>query len=136
LVHELLEPAPVLGAVGLLRHCSGRHLARIGALVAPLEMSGATVVVAAGARDVPLVLVLGGVARAEGQHGEAFRIGPGAHLGADTLLDGGPAPWTVTSVTAMRLAVIERRNFVELLVAAPVIAGRVLRAVREDLNGG
>jgi CRP-like cAMP-binding protein len=50
------------------------------------------------------------------------------------LLDGGPAAWTVTAVTGMRLGVIERRNFLELLVAAPVIARRVLVAAREDLH--
>jgi CRP-like cAMP-binding protein len=133
-VHDPVEPAAVLGAVGLLRYCSARHLARIGALMAPLEVRAATVVVAAGARDVPLVLVLGGVARAEGHDGHAIRIGPGAHLGADMLLDGGPAAWTVTAVTGMRLGVIERRNFLELLVAAPVIARRVLVAAREDLH--
>jgi CRP-like cAMP-binding protein len=132
LVHDPVEPAAVLGAVGLLRYCSARHLARIGALVAPLEVSAATVVVAAGARDVPLVLVLGGVARAEGHDGDAFRIGPGGHVGADTLLDGGPAAWAVTAVTPMRLGVIERRNFLELLVAAPMIARRVLVAARQD----
>jgi CRP-like cAMP-binding protein len=135
-VHDLVEPEAVLGAVGLLRYCSARHLARIGALAAPLEVPAATVVVTAGARDVPLVLVLGGVARAEGHDRDAFRIGPGAQLGVDTLLDGGPAAWTVTAVTGMRLGVIERRNFLELLVADPVIARRILVAVREDLDGG
>jgi CRP-like cAMP-binding protein len=134
-VHDPVEPEAVLGAVGLLRYCSARHLARIGALAAPLEVPAATVVVAAGARDVPLVLVLGGVARAEARDGGTIRIGPGAHLGADTLLDGGPAGWTVTAVTPMRLGVIERRNFLELLVAAPVIARRVLVAARQDPHG-
>jgi hypothetical protein len=126
LVHDPVEPAAVLGAVGLLRYCSARHLARIGALMAPLEVRAATVVVAAGARDVPLVLVLGGVARAEGHDGHAIRIGPGAHVGADMLLDGGPAAWTVTAVTGMRLGVIERRNFLALLTH-PWVAGWPIR---------
>jgi CRP-like cAMP-binding protein len=130
------EPLVLLGAVGLFRYCSARHLARIGALAAPFEVCAATVVVSAGARNVPLVLVLAGMARARGRDADAIAVGPGAHFGADTLLDGGPAPRTVTAVTRMRLAVIERRNFLELLLATPVLARRVLVAASEDLHRG
>jgi CRP/FNR family transcriptional regulator, cyclic AMP receptor protein len=63
-------------------------------------------------------------------------LGPGAHFGAVTLLDGGPAPLTVTAVTSMRLAVLERANFMELLRAAPLVAVRILTAVGEQLRRG
>jgi CRP-like cAMP-binding protein len=130
------EPQALLGAVGLFRYCSPRHLARIGALAAPFKVCAATVVVSAGARNVPLVLVLAGMARARGRDADVIGVGPGDHFGADTLLDGGPARWTVRAVTPMRLAIIERRNFLELLLAAPMLARRVLVAASEDLHDG
>jgi CRP-like cAMP-binding protein len=124
----------VLAAVQLFRHCTPRDLSRIAALAAPLEVRAGTVVVTLGARNAPLVLVLYGIARAERRDGSAVQLERGAHLGAVTLLDGGPAQSTVTASTPMRLAVIERRNFVALMCSAPSIAARILAAAGEQLQ--
>ena len=116
----------ILAQVGLLRRCSRRDLRRIAALAAPLEVDAGTTLVTADACDTPLILVLDGMARGERPDGSEIQLERGTHVGAVTLLGGSPAPATVTAVTAMRLAVIERRNFVELLRAAPSIATRIL----------
>jgi CRP-like cAMP-binding protein len=115
----------ILAQVELLRRCSVRDLRRIAALAAPLQLDAGTIVVTAGARNAPLILVLDGMARCEGPAGSQIKLERGANVGEVTLLDGGPAPSTVTAVTPMRLAVIERRNFVELLRATPSIATRI-----------
>jgi CRP-like cAMP-binding protein len=135
-VGDAAEREGLLGGVGLFRHCSRRDLARIAALAAPLEVGTGTVVVSAGARQAPLILVLDGVARAEEHDRRPLRLGRGAHVGTVSLLDGGPARLTVIAVTPMRLAVIERGNFMELLQAAPAIATRILVAVGEELRRG
>jgi hypothetical protein len=59
----------LLGGVGLFRYCAPRDVARIAALAAPLAVAADTVVVSAGAREAPLVVVLAGVARGEGRDG-------------------------------------------------------------------
>ena len=124
----------ILASVSLFRHCSARDLARIAALAAPLDMRPGAIVVEAGTREAPLVLVLEGVAIGERRDGTAVQFRRGSHLEAITLLDGGPAQSTVTAVTPMRLAVIERRNFLELIRAAPSIATRILVAAGEELH--
>lgn len=124
----------ILAQVDLLRHCSRRDLRRIAALAAPLDVDAGTTLLTAGARNAPLILVLDGMARGERPDGSGMQLEHGAHLGAVTLLDGGPAPLTVIAVRPMRLAVIERRNFVELLRAAPSIANQILVAAGEELR--
>ena len=128
--------AELLDGIEFFRYCSRRDLARIAALAAPRDVNAGAVVVTAGAREAPLVFVLDGVARAEGHDGLRLWLGCGAHVGAVTLLDGGPAPMTVTAATPMRLAVIERENFIELLRAAPPIAIRILVAAGEEVRRG
>jgi CRP/FNR family transcriptional regulator, cyclic AMP receptor protein len=124
----------ILAQVELLRRCSRHDLTRIAALAAPLEVDAGTIVATAGARDTPLILVLNGMAHAEGPDGSQIQLERGAHVGEVTLLDGGPAPSTVTAVTPMRLAVIERRNFVELLRATPSIATRILVGAGQEVH--
>jgi CRP-like cAMP-binding protein len=124
----------ILAQVDLLRRCSRRDLTRIAALAAPLEVDAGTIVVTAGARNAPLILVLDGIARGQRPDGSQIALEGGAHVGAVTLLDGGPAPATVIAVTPMRLAVIERRNFVELLRAAPSIATRILVGAGDEVH--
>jgi CRP/FNR family cyclic AMP-dependent transcriptional regulator len=124
----------ILAQVDLLRHCSQRDLARIAALAAPLEVEAGTTLVTADACDTPLILVLDGMARGERPDGSQIQLKRGAHLGAVTLLDGGRAPVTITAVTTMRLAVIERRNFVELLRATPSIATRILVGPDDEVH--
>jgi CRP-like cAMP-binding protein len=124
----------VLARVDLLRRCSRRDLARIEALAAPLEVDAGTALVTAGARNTPLILVLDGMARGARPDGSQIQLERGTHVGALTLLDGGPALSTVTALTTMRLAVIERRNFVELLRATPSIATRILIGAGDEVH--
>jgi CRP-like cAMP-binding protein len=129
-----VERETILAGVELFRHCSSRDLRRVAALAAPLQVRAGTVIVTFGTRNAPLVLLLDGIARAERRDGSAIQLERGAHLGAVTLLDGGPAQSTVTASTPMRLAVIERRNFVALMRAAPSIATLILAAAGEQLQ--
>jgi CRP-like cAMP-binding protein len=99
-----------------------RWIAKHGDVV---EVKRLSVLAREGARSAEFVIVLDGVADC----GDAETVyGPGSHLGAEGLLDGGREPRTVVALTDMRVVVFAQREFLGLVQRMPTVARKLLTA--------
>ena len=62
------------------------------------------------------------------------RLGPGDIVGEMSLIDGGPRSATVEATTPMRLLVVGRREFWQLLEVAPSITRKLMRTLSKRLR--
>lgn len=92
-------------------------------------MEGATIVRAGDVGDT-FYAILEGEARVVSPGGRVLnRLGPGDFFGEVSLLDGGPRTASVIAETPMVMLALSRRDFLSLLTAEPVVAGRILKHV-------
>ena len=80
----------------------------------------------AGDSGYELFVIVDGQAVAKSARGRAVRLGPGEFFGDMSLVDGGPRSATVEAATRMRLLVVGRREFGQLLAAAPPLGLKIM----------
>ena len=92
-----------------------------------------------GAREDEFFVIIDGTATVKLSSRKRHRLGPGDFFGEMSLLDGEPRSATVKAETDLRLLVINRRHFWELLREVPELTQRMLvtlsRRVRELEKG-
>ena len=114
----------------LFEECSERELALISRLSCrATPMPGATLS-REGEWSRQFVIILDGQASVYRGERKVDALGPGDYFGELALIDEGPPTATVTVVadTPMRLEVMNRREFRQLLTDVPSISGQFLRA--------
>lgn len=67
---------------------------------------------------------------------EVSRLGPGDFFGELALLDAGPRNATVTAEDDVKVLVLSRREFMDLLEEEPIVAVRMLPAIGARLRAG
>src|SRR5262245_58561684 len=120
----------LLRSVWLFSACTDDELARIAALSRPREVEVGTAVRRKGEPGDEFFVVVEGDASATVGGDEVGTIGAGGFFGEMALLDGGDRVATVTATTAMKLLVLDRHDFNEMLsIAMPEITPKLLAVV-------
>ena len=120
----------LLGAVWLFSGCTEDELGRIGALTRPREIAAGTEVTRQGDEGNEFFVVVEGDATATVDGDEVGTIGAGGFFGEMALLDGAERIATVTAATPMKVLVLDRHDFNEMLaIAMPEVTPRLLEVV-------
>ncbi len=115
-----------LQRVQLFEACSSRQLRAIARIAEVQEVPAGHVLAQAGDPGDRFFVIVDGAAQIEVSPQQQSRISPGEFFGEMSLLDGEPRSATVTADTAMRLLVIQRRDFMTLLGEVPSLTERML----------
>ncbi len=105
--------------VPLFEECSQKQLRRVARIAQVFDVPPGTVLTRAGEPGDEFFLIIDGSARVDVSAEQRVLMGPGKFFGEMSLLDGGPRSATVIADTPIRLLVIRRQNFSELLEDVP-----------------
>ena len=123
-----------LAEIGLFRPCTGRQLHEVAKLTTEIDAAQGAVLCKEGETGRECFVVGAGQATVTIAGDEVATIGPGAIFGELALLDGAPRVATVTAATDMRLVVMSRPEFNQLLADLPTVSRRILEAVGARLR--
>jgi CRP/FNR family cyclic AMP-dependent transcriptional regulator len=115
-----------LKEVPLFEACTGKQLRSVARIARIFDVTAGAVLTRAGERGDEFFLIIDGSARVELSPDRQAALGPGTFFGEMSLLDGGPRSATVIASTPVRLLVISRRNFAELLKDVPGLTRTLL----------
>ena len=127
---ELDERIRLLRGIWLFSACTDDELARIAALAHPREAAVGDALTRQGEEGSEFFIIVDGDASATVDGDEVGTIGSGGFFGEMALIDGGERVATVTATTRLRLLVLSREDFNEMLaVAMPEVAPKLLSVV-------
>jgi trk system potassium uptake protein TrkA len=120
----------LLHAIWLFSTCTVDELGRIASLAHPQEAAAGDELTRQGEEGSEFFIIVSGDASALVDGDEVGTIGPGGFFGEMALIDGGERVATVTATTPLRLLVLGRDDFNEMLeVAMPQVAPKLLSVV-------
>ena len=124
------ERIELLRGVWLFSACDENELSRIGALTRPREFEAGTEVTRQGDEGHEFFVVVEGGASATVDGDEIGTIGAGGFFGEMALIDGGERVATVTATAPMKVLVLDRHDFNEMLsIAMPEVTPKLLAVV-------
>jgi CRP-like cAMP-binding protein len=125
----------LLRSVWLFSACDDDELARIAALSRPREVELGVAVTHQGEPGQEFFVVVEGEADADVDGDVVGTIGAGGFFGEMALLDGGERVATVTATSPMKLLVLDRHDFNEMLsIAMPEVTPKLLAVVGARLR--
>lgn len=134
-VVDIDERIALLGGVWLFSACDDDEIARIAAMAEPRSVDTGTEVTREGEPGVEFFVIVEGDAIATVDGDEVGRIGTGGFFGEMALIDGGDRVATVTAVNPMKMLVLGRHEFNEMLeIAMPSVAPKLLTVVGERMR--
>jgi CRP-like cAMP-binding protein len=127
---DLDERIRLLRGIWLFSTCTDDELDRIAALTRPLEAAVGDELTRQGEPGLDFFVIVDGNASAAVDGDEIGTIGPGGFFGEMALIDGGERVATVTATTPLKLLVLGRHDFNEMLeFAMPQVAPKLLAVV-------
>jgi trk system potassium uptake protein TrkA len=121
------ERIALLRGVWLFSACDDDELSRIAALSRPREIAVGTEVTRQGDEGDEFFVVVEGDASATVDGDEVGTIGAGGFFGEMALIDGGERVATVTATAPMKVLVLDRHDFNEMLaIAMPEVTPKLL----------
>ncbi|MBI4270438.1 MAG: cyclic nucleotide-binding domain-containing protein [Candidatus Rokubacteria bacterium] len=128
-----------LQRVPIFEECTRKQLRAVADISKVIEVPALAVLTRQGAREDEFFVIIDGTATVKLSARKRLRLGPGDFFGEMSLLDGEPRSATVRAETDLRLLVIGRSHFWELLREVPELTQRMLvtlsRRVRELEKG-
>ena len=131
---------PLLASVPLFDGLSKRQLKKVADVAEAVDYMAGHSIVKEGDIGDSFFVVLVGQAKVTVKGRTVNRSLPGDHFGEISLLDGGPRTASVISETPMTMLMIERSNFLKVLIEDPQIAitlmeslARMIRRVDRSL---
>ena len=123
----------LIKSVPLFAGCSKRELAQIASISDELDLPEGAALTREGQRGREFLVLIAGTA--DVRHGTKLlaKLGDGDFLGEIALILDTPRSATVTATSQVRLLVIERRAFKQLLENVPAIQTKVLEALASRL---
>lgn len=118
----------------LFRDCTDDELREIDAMSDEVGVAAGRVLMRQGELGREFVVIIDGTVRVERNGEEVATLGPGAHFGELALLVEHPRNATVTAVTDLRVEVIDRRGFQNLLDSSPHLTKNLLLSVARRLS--
>lgn len=130
-----------LALVPLFRRCTSREIGTIADAVVDRDAAAGDVLCDEGEEGEEFFIIVAGHATVSRRGKELAVLRTGAYFGEMAMLDGGPRTSSVTAASDMRLLVLSRRRFHDVLAKSPSmgqkllteLAGR-LRTVEGELN--
>ena len=119
----------VLRQVPLFRDLAPRQIDQIARLADEVDVPAGKRLATTGETGYELFVILEGIATVKAGRGRTSRLGRGEFFGEMSLVDGGPRSATVDATTDMRLLVVGRREFWQLLNAAPPLILKIMSAL-------
>jgi len=127
---DLEHRIELLREVWLFSGCNEEEIERIAAMAEPRDVDAGTEVTREGEEGLEFFVVVEGEAIASVEGDEVGRVIPGGFFGEMALIDGGDRVATVTAQTSMRLLVLGRHEFNEMLeIAMPAVTPKLLAVV-------
>ena len=127
---DLDERIRLLRGIWLFSTCTDDELGRIAALAHPQEAAVGDELTRQGDEGLEFFVIVDGNASARVDGDEIGTIGPGGFFGEMALIDGGQRVATVTATTPLKMLVLGRHDFNEMLeLAMPQIAPKLLAVV-------
>jgi CRP-like cAMP-binding protein len=127
---DLEHRIELLREVWLFSGCNEEEIERIAAMAEPRDVDAGTEVTREGEEGLEFFVVVEGEAIASVEGDEVGRVIPGGFFGEMALIDGGDRVATVTAQTPMRLLVLGRHEFNEMLeIAMPAVTPKLLAVV-------
>ncbi len=126
----------LIRGVPLFRSLSMRQVKQIGRLADEIQIPAGKRLATAGERGLELFVVIEGQAKVTLPRQRSVRrnLGPGDFFGEMSLLDGEPRSASVQAATDMRLLVIGRREFWQLLNTAPPLVANIMSTLSRRLR--
>ena len=124
----------ILQKVTLFRDLSRRQLDLVARLADEVDVEAGRRLATAGESGHELFVVIEGYAAVSAGRGRRVRIGPGEFFGEMSLVDGGPRSANVDAATDMRLLVVGRREFWQLLHEAPSLGQKIMETLSRRLR--
>ena len=121
----------VLGAVPLFSGVPKRHVRSIAKLAWRVDHAPGEVIVQAGERGNSLYLMLEGRARVVGK---SRVLKPGDFFGEMALIDGGPRSATIIATSQVRVMMVQRRPFLEVLKQNPQIGFAIMETLAQRVR--
>jgi CRP-like cAMP-binding protein len=132
---ELEERIALLGGVWLFSACDEDEIERIAAMAEPRSVDAGAEMTREGEPGVEFFVIVEGAAVATVEGDEVGRISAGGFFGEMALIDGGERVATVTALEPMKLLVLGRHEFNEMLeIAMPSVAPKLLTVVGERMR--
>lgn len=127
---DLEQRVALLRGVWLFSACNEDEIERIAVMAEPRSFPAGTEVTREGEPGLEFFVVVQGDAVAAVEGDEVGRIGPGGFFGEMALIDGGERVATVTAEHELRVLVLGRHEFNEMLaIAMPSVAPKLLAVV-------
>jgi CRP/FNR family cyclic AMP-dependent transcriptional regulator len=123
-----------LQEIPIFQACTERQLTALARIAEVVEAPAGKVLARAGEPGQEFFLIMDGTAHVEVSPKKQLRLGPGAFFGEMSLIDGGPRSATVVAETALRLLVINRRNFATLLTQIPDLTLSLLEVLSKRVR--
>jgi trk system potassium uptake protein TrkA len=128
--HDLEVRIQLLQGVWLFNGCSDDELGRIAAAATPRTVAAGDEITREGEPGSEFFVVVEGDAVATVEGTKVGTIGAGGFFGEMALIDGGERVATVVAASPMRLLVLSRDDFNEMLsMAMPEIAPKLLAVI-------
>lgn len=125
----------LLRSVWLFSACDDDELARIAALSRPREIDAGTEVTRQGDEGLEFFVIVEGAAEAAVDGDVVGTIGAGGFFGEMALIDGGERVATVVATSSMKVLVLDRHDFNEMLsIAMPEITPKLLAVMGARLR--
>ena len=125
----------LLRGVSLFSGCSTRELDRIASITTPIAAEPGQVLTREGETGREFFVVVDGEATASIGDRLIATLGAGSFFGELALLDGGPRTATVTATGPMRLLVLNRMEFWQLIESTiPSVARKILTTIGTRLR--
>ncbi|HEX5585765.1 MAG TPA: cyclic nucleotide-binding domain-containing protein [Acidimicrobiia bacterium] len=125
----------LLRSVWLFSACNDDELSRIAALSRPEEIEAGTEVTRQGDEGLEFYVIVEGDANAAVDGDVVGSIGAGGFFGEMALIDGGERVATVVATTPMKVLVLDRHDFNEMLsIAMPEITPKLLAVMGARLR--
>jgi CRP-like cAMP-binding protein len=125
----------LLRSVWLFSACDDDELSRIAALSRPHEIAEGTEVTRQGDEGLEFFVIVEGDATAAVDGDVVGTIGAGGFFGEMALIDGGERVATVVATTPMKVLVLDRHDFNEMLsIAMPEITPKLLAVMGARLR--
>jgi CRP/FNR family transcriptional regulator, cyclic AMP receptor protein len=123
-----------LEAIPLFAHATKRQIEHVAAIADEVDVRAGTTLAKQGERGLDFFVIEDGTASVVADGKEIATLGPGDFFGEISLVDGGPRTASVEATGNMKLLVVRKPLFDDLLETTPELRGAVVRALGERIR--
>jgi CRP-like cAMP-binding protein len=123
-----------LEAIPIFAHTSRRQLEHVAAIADEVDVPKGTVLAKQGERGLDFFVIEDGTAKVVAGGNTIAELGPGDFFGEISLIDGGPRTATVEALDNMKLLIVRKPSFDDLMETSAELRGAVVRALGERIR--